>query len=102
MNSHLEFNPTMRIHRTFHEEDDEYIVNSAQDVTEIVEANKASMAAYDERERWGDGDRVASIPMGIYMQLQREGIADDEKAFRKWLDDPKNFMFRTRPGKLSR
>lgn len=102
MSSHLEFDPTMRIHRTFHEEGDEYIVNSAQDVTDIIETNKSSMAAYDEREKWGDGDRVASIPLGVYMQLQKVGIADDKMAFLKWLDDPENFMFRTRPGRLSR
>jgi hypothetical protein len=45
-------------------------------------------------------DRVASIPMGVYMELDAKGIARDEKAFARWLDDPDQRAFRTRPGRL--
>ena len=100
MSRHLDFDPVMRTKHTFHEEGDEYVVDSAHDVTEIIEANKASMAVHDEHERWGDISRVASIPMALYMQLQKEGIVDDEKAFKRWLNDPENWYFRTRFGRV--
>ena len=67
-----------------------------QDVTGIVEMNKADFN--DAPARWGDGKRVASIPMAIYWELKRTGVADDQAALRRWLNDPDNRHFRTRPG----
>jgi len=42
--------------------------------------------------------RVASIPLNVYYDLKRRGIADDPKAMKKWLNDPDNRVFRTREG----
>jgi len=72
------------------------------DVTDIVEANKAHMNMTDERARCArDGEMVASIPLHIYYGLPKH-IREDEKAFRKWLDDPDQRAFRTHPTKLSK
>ncbi len=52
----------------------------------------------DAPSRWGEGQRVASIPMTVYWELKRRGVVDDQGALRRWLNDPDNRFFRTRPG----
>lgn len=101
----FDVDPLARIHRglQYDEADDSIIIETKQDTTPVVEAAKASFNQFDERTPWkGDMHRVASIPMTVYMDLVKRGIANDEKAFRRWLDDSDNAVFRTRPGKLSR
>lgn len=73
-------------------------VEQVQDVTEIVEANKAMHNLVDERAPWGAGRRVASIPVVVYHDLLKRGIAGDRKKFKAWLNDPDNRFFRTAPG----
>jgi metal-dependent HD superfamily phosphatase/phosphodiesterase len=73
---------------------------STQDVTAIVERNKALYNDAGERPQWGDGRVVAEIPMTLYDELQRKGITRDPKALHKWLMDPDNRAFRTMPGDL--
>ena len=73
-------------------------LEQVQDVTDIVEENKALYNLSDGVPRFGDGKRVASIPMVIYMELQRQGITKDPVAFKRWLNDPDNRCFRTLPG----
>jgi hypothetical protein len=43
---------------------------------------------------------VATLPLSVYYQLKREGIADDPKRLAKWMNDPDNRAFRTRGGRL--
>jgi len=38
--------------------------------------------------------------MNIYMDLVSKGITRTEKDFKKWLNDPDNRFFRTRPGRV--
>ena len=72
------------------------------DVTEMVETNVGQFNNYDERTPWntaGAGfNKVASIPMGLYMEMKKKGVIDDPKALRRWLNDRDNLVFRTRPG----
>jgi len=75
-------------------------IEQVQDCTEIVEANRELYNLSDGIPRFGDGKRVASIPMVIYMELVRQGITKDQKKFRQWLNDPDNRAFRTLPGVL--
>ena len=77
-------------------------IESKQDATDIIEANKAFYNSTDERATYGDMARVASLPMNLYFELWRKGIVQDAKRFMKWLDDPDNRLFRTRPGSLSK
>lgn len=82
--------------------DQKLIIDTQQDVTDIVEDSKAQFKEHDDRSRFG-GDgmvRVAQIPMVLFMALKEKGITDDPKAFAAWLNDPDNRHFRTRPGRV--
>jgi hypothetical protein len=84
--------------------DGNYAIESRQDVTELVEFNKAVQNA--NTGRWGDGQVVAHIPLVVLEDLQRKGVIDsmwnlkDDPGFRKWLNDPSNRFFRTKLGKV--
>lgn len=89
--------------------DGDVTVATTQDVTKIVEENKHHYNSFTEgaRSRWGVKGakesfyRVAQIPMTLMMRLIREGIADDPKAWERWLNDSDNRLFRTRPGRVA-
>lgn len=100
----IDFDPIARTRRRFHwqESTEDMTIESQQDVEPIMEANVAQFNLYDERTKWRDGDLAARIPMVIVNRLIREGIFYDDDALRRWLDDPENAVWRTRPGKLSR
>jgi len=48
--------------------------------------------------RWGDAQRVASLPLVLWFKLKQDGTLDDPKRLARWLNDPDNRDFRTRPG----
>lgn len=100
----VDFDPELKtVTRVYaDEENDQLHIESKQDATDIIEANKLFYNSTDERARYRDLDRVASIPMNLYFDLWRQGIVQDNKRFMKWLDDPENRFFRTRPGSLSK
>lgn len=82
------------------------IIQTVQDVSDIIEANKKEFNKYDERAKWSDdpyGNKVASIPLTVIDDLNKQGIMRgftvlDEKRFRHWLNQRDNQAFRTRPG----
>ena len=82
------------------------VIQTRQDVTDIVEQNKKEYNSYDERARWSDqlfGNKVASIPMTVIDDLNKVGIMRgfavlDDKRFACWLNDPMNRAWRTRTG----
>jgi hypothetical protein len=82
------------------------IIETSQDVTDIIESNKAEYAATDERKRWGDGwEKVGSIPLSLIQTLNELGICRgfaivDQKKMKAFLNDPENRHFRTRPGRV--
>ena len=85
----------------WHEDQDGLTIVPQQNVEPILEANKRLHNSVDERARWkGSWHRVASIPMPLYMELERRGITKDPKAFARWLNDRDNRFFRTRPGRV--
>ena len=84
----------------FDDETNQATIHTQQDVTAIIEENKQEYAQVDERARWGEWSRVASIPMSIYFQLKAEGKLEDEAYMKRWLNDPENKYFRTRSGQL--
>ena len=45
------------------------------------------------------GRKVARIPLTLYNELRNKGILNDQKAFRRWLNDPANKGWRTVDGK---
>jgi hypothetical protein len=105
----FDYDPVTKTKTIFHASDDgeTFHLETLQDVEDIVESNKASYAATDERARWGDIARVASIPMPLMYDLIRRQIIEPAdrgytggKRFRKWLNDPENRHFKTRPGEV--
>lgn len=97
----LSNDPFTGLVKYFHPDDDgnSFVIQTempAHVVEDIVEANKASFN--DAPTQWGNGKLVASIPIHIYWDLKKKGIADDDAAMRRWLNDPDNRFFRVRPG----
>ena len=83
---------------------DEYAIEAKQDVTDIVERNKhlynSFRGGWESHGEWGD--HYARIPAVVWGELMKQGIAQDEKRLRRWLDENHNQLFRTRPGSLSK
>jgi hypothetical protein len=96
----LSQNPEFKKTTYFHADAENIRIETVQDVTDIVEANKSTFNSTDERARWGEWQRVASIPLAVLNDLKTKKIAEDPKAMKKWLNDPDNRLFRTRPGRV--
>lgn len=89
----------------FHDVDGGYVIETKQDITGIIEGNKAQFNAIDEKAKWGEWTKVASLPNVVIDELNKQGIMRghavlDEKRFRIFLNDPDNRFFRTRPGQV--
>jgi hypothetical protein len=54
----------------------------------------------EELNQRGDMRRIASVPMTVYQDLVKQGITRDPKAFKQWLNDRDNLVFRTQPGRI--
>ena len=95
-------NKELGITRTWHydEDKDEATIQTQQDVTDVIEENKNEFNQIDERAKWGEFNKVASIPLSLYYQLKAEGKLDDQAYMKRWLNDPDNRHFRTRPGEV--
>ena len=87
-----------------HESDSGIILETKQDVSSILEANK---------RQFNDSDvtfddvvtHVASLPLTVVDDLNRKGVMQgfkilDQKSFRAFLNHPDNRFFRTHPGKI--
>ena len=79
---------------------DEATIETVFEVGDLIEQNKKLYADTDERTRYGEWSRVASIPMALFYRLKNQGIIDDPAAMKRWLNDPDNKFFRTRPGRV--
>ena len=85
-------------------QDDQVILTTKQDVSEIVEANKQQVNAATKKV---DDvlTHVARIPNTVIDVLNKMGImrgfmVTDEKRFKAWLNDPDNRVWRTYPGSV--
>jgi len=107
----LDSDPATGITQWYHYDDvtGDIGLQTQQDVTAIVEHNKALFNQVDENARWGNPLRpsheswqqAACVPMGIMCELAKvTNNFKDKKAFDKWLNDKDNWAFRTRPGRL--
>ncbi|HZR02338.1 MAG TPA: hypothetical protein VFA81_04090 [Burkholderiales bacterium] len=92
-------------HYDTEKDDGSFSIETIQVVDDLVEANK--YLANSEDSNWqGDMHRVASIPMNMFSHPSLQGIVTpagrilDQKAFKKWLNDPDNRVFRTKLGHL--
>tara|TARA_R110000824_G_scaffold17227_3_gene70228 strand:+ start:4831 stop:5160 length:330 start_codon:yes stop_codon:yes gene_type:complete len=102
----LDFDPASGIKNNFIFEagekpsQDNFTIETTQDVTEIIKKNKLSLNEVDKRAAWGEWSKIASLPLTIYYDLKARGVLDDKRAFSKWLNDPDNKYFRTRGGRI--
>ena len=96
-------NESLGITRLWHydPDTDEATIETKQDVSAVIEENKDDFNAVDNRANWtGEWHRVASIPLNIFYELQLSGKLSDQAYMKRWLNDPDNRFFRTRPGKV--
>lgn len=78
---------------------DSFQIITSEDQEPTLDANQRSRI--DAGDDWhGDVHKVASLPMSVYWDLQKKGILNDERAFRRWLNDKDNQVFRTRGGRV--
>lgn len=81
-----------------------FTIERRQDVTALVEANKA--IANDNAGWKGDLHHVASFPLTIVMDLAQQGIMSpagailDDARFRRWLNAPENRVWRVKYGQV--
>ncbi|MFN7829823.1 MAG: hypothetical protein ACK5NX_01335 [Armatimonadota bacterium] len=101
-NREFSFDPFTGTRTTFHYDhtNDTFTLKKEQDVTALVERNKSLLANTDERARWGDGQIAASIPMTVWAEWVATGKDKDQAFLKRWLNDPANAHFRTRPGRI--
>lgn len=95
----FDHDPLTGITRWFHYDDanDDFYIQTQQETQDIVDQNMRE--ANEAGDGWkGDWHKVASIPLTTFMQLQKQGITQDQAALKKWLNDPDNAYFRTKHG----
>tara|TARA_R110000765_G_scaffold122372_1_gene218817 strand:+ start:45 stop:359 length:315 start_codon:yes stop_codon:yes gene_type:complete len=96
-----------RQHKRHNVGDGKYIIETIQDVSDIVEQNKQEFN--NASTTWGDGDifsnKIASIPNTVIDDLNHKQIMKgyqilDMKKFKEFMNHPDNRFFRTKPGKV--
>lgn len=95
----FDHDPLTGITRWFHYDDanDNFYIQTQQETQDLVDQNMRE--ANEAGDGWkGDWHKVASIPLTTFMQLQKQGITQDQAALKKWLNDPDNAYFRTKHG----
>ena len=106
----LDYDPETKTVQFYHENEltGDVALETRQDITAIVEHNKFLYNQFDENARWTDPLRpsvgqtmYARLPTVIHAQLMKiTNGGKDQKAFKKWMNDPDNRVFRTRPGRV--
>lgn len=98
----LSRNPVKGIRRLFHYDHatDEFTIETIYQTP--FEENRRLYNDAPGRFSPDGGDTIARIPDPVLFDLYKRGVLADEKEFRKWLDDPDNRVFRTRPGRMSK
>ena len=93
------------MYEKFHYDDTEerVYIHTVQDVEPILEANKRQYEVDDKRFKHETMNHVARIPLVLIEKVKREqgiDLLNDEKALKRFLNDPENKFLRTKPGKL--
>lgn len=99
----INYNPRTGIENRYHlSENGKFGIETIDhNISAKIEANKAQFL--NTTNKFGEELRhVASIPPVVWMQLEKDGIAQDPNALRKWLDDSDNRVFKVRDTKLGK
>ncbi len=91
-----------------HDTDEGLVIETRQDISDILEANLAERNLKDKHTRWGDDlfdNKIASIPLTVIDDLNKQGVMRgfhilDNKRFKEFLNNPDNKVFRTREGRI--
>lgn len=77
--------------------DGQYALETIADVEAAIDINTAFRNESNRHQIGGEahGVMVASVPLVIYEDLMARGIAQDNKAMLRWLNDRDNLAFRT-------
>lgn len=93
--------------QTVHADDDGgIIIETKQDVTDIIEANKAQLEFDKQRTGYlNELHHVARIPFTVIDDLNKKGIMRgfnviDDVGFARWLNDPENTVWKTYRGTI--
>jgi len=79
-------------------EDDKLVYHTTQDVNPVIDHVKKLR---DNTIKPGkDMRHIAEVPMVVYQRAVREGWDRDRTAWKKWLNNPDNNVFRTWQGKV--
>jgi hypothetical protein len=84
----------------FDHADQTFSFEEIHDAQPILDANRRLHNDATDKSWKGELHLVASLPLPVWFKLKKEGILDDKKAFKRWLNDPANAYFRTRPGRV--
>ena len=81
------------------------ILETKQDVSHIIEANKLMFNQVKSQDKYGDMTHVARLPLTVIDDLNKKGIMRgfaviNEPEMKLFLNDPDNRFFRTRPGRV--
>ena len=74
------------------EDPDKVTIKTEQVLDEIIDGIAR------DRELWREGAPSHRLPRIVYEDLKKRGIADDDDAFRKWLNSSEATPWRIRPG----
>lgn len=80
--------------------DKSFSFETVEDVEPLIDHNRRQHNDATDAHWKGDMHKVASLPLSIWFKLKKEGILDDKKAFRRWLNDSANSAFRVRSGRV--
>lgn len=78
----------------------EDLIKKTSAVDQILASNKADRSE-NANKRWGNGQRVASIPLDTYYTKLAEAVEqDDRKYIAQFLNDSQNAAWRTKEGNV--
>lgn len=82
-------------------------IETVEDETALVEANKAEFNTYTSGKHWGNGEeldpknRVLRLSPTMTAKLMRRGVLMDPVRLMAWADTDEAIPYRTRPGRLT-
>jgi hypothetical protein len=85
--------------------EDKLIVKRSADLSDVIEANK-KMYDVDNKRYTETFNHVARVPLIAIEQwakskgIKYNDVMNDDKLFKKFLNDPDNRFFRTKPGRV--
>ena len=88
------------------ESEDKLHIAHTEDIQPLIDSNARARNEADKHAKWGDWNRVASIPATVVMQWMKEGINvmaptdEDQKKIKQKLNSPEYAYLRTRGGRI--